>query len=172
MLIEYLLVFFARICDVSLATIRMLLVVRGKKYPAAIVGFFEASIYIAALGRVVANVDDPLKILVYGLGFASGTLLGSMLEAKLAIGHVSLEVVPPKETVEELLQILRSSGYGVTVLSGRGMEGEREVLFVTTDRKTLPKLTSVIEQYSPGAFVTVFETRSVQGGVLPYRKMK
>lgn len=173
MFVEYLIVFFARILDVSLATIRMILVVRGKRYPAAFIGFFEVSIYVVALGRVVGNMNDPFKILAYGLGFASGTILGSFLEEKLAIGHVSLEVIPEETaSCEELLAALRSAGFGVTVLTGRGMRGERPVIMVTTDRKTLPKLTSLVEEFSPGAFIAVLETRSVKGGVIPYRKMK
>lgn len=170
--VEYLVIFIARICDVSLATVRMLLVVRGRKYPAAAIGFLEASIYIGALSRVMKNVDDPWKILAYGLGFASGTIIGSLIEERLAIGHVALQVIPADGTAEELLTVLRTAGYGVTVLEGRGMTGPKEVLLVSTDRKTLPRLSSIIEEFAPGSFVTVLETRNVQGGVIPYRRLK
>lgn len=172
MIFEYLLIFVARVFDVSLSTIRMLLLVRGRKYPAAAVGFLEASIYIAALSRVLQNVNDPLKILAYGLGFASGSLLGSAIEEKLAIGHVALQVIPTEGTGDELLGALRTTGYGVTVLEGEGMTGTKMIFMVSTDRKTLPRLTSMIEEFSPGSFVTVLETREVLGGVIPYRKAK
>lgn len=172
MILEYSLIFVARVFDVSLSTIRMLLLVRGRKYPAAAVGFLEASIYIAALSRVLQNVNDPLKILAYGLGFASGSLLGSAIEEKLAIGHVALQVIPTEGTGDELLSALRTTGYGVTVLEGEGMTGTKMIFMVSTDRKTLPRLSSMIEEFSPGSFVTVLETREVLGGVIPYRKAK
>ncbi len=172
MFVEYIVIFVARILDVSLATVRMLLVVRGKKYPAAFIGLMEASIYITALGRIVKNISDPWKVLAYGLGFASGTLLGSLLEEKLAIGHVALQVIPGEASAEELLVAMRTMGYGVTVLEGKGMTGPKMVMLVSADRKTLPRLTSLIEEFSPGCFVTVLETRAVRGGVIPYRKVK
>ncbi len=172
MFVEYLLIFVARIVDVSLSTVRMLLVVRGRRYPAALIGFMEASIYITALSRIMANIRDPWKILAYGLGFASGTLLGSVLEERLAIGHVALQVIPHEDSQEELLAALRTIGYGVTVLEGRGMTGPKMVMLVSADRKTLPRLTSLIEEFSPGCFVTVLETRTVRGGVIPYRRIK
>jgi len=167
---EYLFIFVARILDVSLATVRMLLVVRGRRYPAAGIGLLEASIYVGALSRVMKNLDDPWKILAYGLGFASGTIIGSIIEEKLAIGHVALQVIPAEGMAEELLSVLRTAGYGVTVLQGKGMTGPKEVFLVSTDRKTLPRLSSIIEEFAPDSFVTVLETRSVQGGVFPYRR--
>ncbi|HHY12119.1 MAG TPA: DUF2179 domain-containing protein [Firmicutes bacterium] len=170
--LEYLIIFFARVCDVTLSTVRMLLVVRGKRYPAAAIGMVEASIYITALGRVMKNINDPWKVLAYGLGFASGTLLGSVVEEWLALGHVSLEVIPPEENGEELLRALRTAGYGVTVLTGHGMKGQKIVLMVSTDRKSLPRLTSIIEEFAPDCFMTVLETRAVRGGVTPFRSMK
>jgi len=169
---EYLLILLARVLDVSLATVRMLLVVRGKKYPAAAVGFVEATVYIAVLSRIMQNLSDPMKVLAYGLGFASGTLLGGFLEERLAIGQVSCLVIPSTGTADELLKALRTTGYGVTVLEGQGMTGTKTVLLVSTDRKTLPRLTSLIDEFSPGSFVTVLETKDVVGGVIPYRKTK
>ncbi|HOB29854.1 MAG TPA: DUF2179 domain-containing protein [Bacillota bacterium] len=172
MFLEYILIFAARVCDVSLSTLRMIMVVRGKKYPAAAIGMVEATIYIAALGRVMTNINDPWKMLAYGLGFATGTLLGSTIEERLAMGHVSLEVIPPEETAEELLKALRTAGYGVTVLTGYGLKGEKMVLMISTDRKSLPRLTEIIEEFAPDSFVTILETRAVRGGVTPYRHTK
>jgi uncharacterized protein YebE (UPF0316 family) len=169
-LLEYLLIFFARVCDVTLSTVRMILVVRGKRYPAAAIGLVEASIYITALGRVMRNIDDPLKVLAYGLGFASGTLLGSWVEERLALGHVTLEVIPPEENAEELLRAVRTAGYGVTVLTGHGLKGPKQVLLVSTDRKSLPRLAAIIEEFAPDSFMTVLETRAVRGGVTPFLK--
>lgn len=172
MALEYLLIFFARVCDVTLSTVRMLMVVRGKKYPAAAIGFLEATTYIIILQRIMKNLQDPWKILAYGLGFASGTLLGGFLEERMAIGHVSLQVIPSETYGDDLLKALRTTGYGVTVLEGKGMTGTKMVLLVSTDRRTLQRLTSLIEEFAPGSFVTVLETKDIVGGVIPYRKAK
>jgi uncharacterized protein YebE (UPF0316 family) len=172
MFVEYLLIFLARIVDVSLSTVRMLLVVRGRRYLAAATGVMEATVHVAVLSRIVTNVRDPWRILAYGLGFASGTLLGRVLEERLSMGHVSLQVIPHEDSQDELLAAMRTMGYGVTVLEGRGMTGPKMVMLVSADRKTLPRLTSLIEEFSPGCFITVLETRAVQGGVIPYRRTK
>jgi uncharacterized protein YebE (UPF0316 family) len=172
MFLEYFLIFFARVCDVSLSTLRMMLVVRGKRYPAACIGFVEASIYIIALTRVVRNIDDPLKILAYGLGFSSGTILGSFIEERLAIGHVSLEIIPNDGNADQIITAIREAGFGVTAIEGKGMTGEKTILFVSLDRKALPRLNSIIQEMSPGCFVATLETRSIYGGVIPYRRAK
>jgi uncharacterized protein YebE (UPF0316 family) len=66
------------------------------------------------------NISDPIKVLAYGLGFASGTLLGGYLEERLAIGQVTCQVIPSNGTADDLLKALRTTGYGVTVLQGQG----------------------------------------------------
>ena len=111
-----------------------------------------------------------MKVLAYGLGFASGTLLGSWVEERLALGHVTLEVIPPEENAEELLRAVRTAGYGVTVLTGHGLKGPKQVLLVSTDRKSLPRLAAIIEEFAPDSFMTVLETRAVRGGVTPFLK--
>ena len=164
-LFEYLLIFFARVCDVTLSTVRMLLVVRGKRYPAAAIGLVEASVYITALARVMKSIDDPLKVLAYGLGFASGTLLGSVVEERLALGHVSLEVIPPDENAEELLRALRTAGYGLPSYRLRD-EGPEEGLLVSTTAK-LPRLTAIIEEFAPDCFMTVLDPGGSRGNTFP-----
>lgn len=80
MILELLFIFFARIIDVSLGTIRMILVIRGDKLPAALIGFFEIMVYTVALGLVVGSLDDPVKLIVFCTGFALGILVGSVIE--------------------------------------------------------------------------------------------
>lgn len=171
-LTEYFVIFLARVLDVSLATFRMLLVVKGKKYPAAGIGFLEASIYITALTRVLKNLNDPYKILAYGLGFAAGTILGSWLEEKIALGLATVEVVPQDGRELELESRLREAGFGVTVLSGRGLRGARPVLMLSCDRKSIPKVDEIIKDVAPDSFMTILETRLMRGGISPYRKAK
>jgi len=81
-----------------------------------------------------------------------------------------LEVIPPEENAEELLRAVRTAGYGVTVLTGHGLKGPKQVLLVSTDRKSLPRLAAIIEEFAPDSFMTVLETRAVRGGVTPFLK--
>lgn len=85
---NFLFIFIARMADVALMTIRMLMIVRGKRIQAAVIGFFEVTIYILALGQVVQNIDNTYSILAYALGFSSGNYLGSYLEEKMAMGFM------------------------------------------------------------------------------------
>ncbi|CCQ95951.1 conserved hypothetical protein [[Clostridium] ultunense Esp] len=74
-IIGYLLIFFARVSDVTLATIRMLMVVQGRKVQAAIIGFFEVSIYVTALSKVVSSLDNIGNLLAYALALPVGITL-------------------------------------------------------------------------------------------------
>lgn len=94
--LNFLFIFFARVVDVSLLTVRMLMIVRGKKYLAAVLGFFEVTIYIVALGRVMTSLDNWVNILAYSSGFAVGNIVGSVLETKMAIGTIMVRIVPKK----------------------------------------------------------------------------
>lgn len=156
-------IFFARVADVSLGTIRVLMVMRGHRLAAASLGFFEIIVYILALNRVVTNLDTPLNLLVYALGFAVGTVVGSFIEEHLAVGFLLAEVIP-KEGGEVLAQELRYHNFGVTLIRGEGRDGPRNVLHIILPRKKLPQLHTIIDRIHPNAFLTIFDARRTMGG--------
>ncbi|MCL6450040.1 MAG: DUF5698 domain-containing protein [Acetobacteraceae bacterium] len=168
----YLVVFGARVIDVSLSTVRTLMLVRGRKFEAAAIGFFEVSVYIVALGLVVSDLQDPLKLVVYALGFATGNLVGSLVEERLALGYLTVEAIVKEPEGFTLAEALRDGGFGVTTVVGRGREGPSHVLFVSVRRRSLRRLLSLLKKHSPQAFVTVLETRGVRGGVFDFRQRK
>lgn len=90
MILTALFILLARVIDVSLGTIRILLLMQGSRLYAAIIGFFEFLIYIFILGTVVQHLDNPLNLITYSLGFALGNFIGSLFEEKIAIGHVTV----------------------------------------------------------------------------------
>lgn len=165
----YLLIFFARIADVSLATVRTLLLVRGRRLPAGLIGFFEVSIYIMALSRVMGELSHPLNLLFYAAGFATGNVVGSLVEEKLAVGTVMVQVISREGGALQAADVLRADGFGVTVVDGHGREGDRPVLLVGMQRKVLPRFLKRIDGLLPGAFVTVLDSRQAMGGVLGFR---
>jgi uncharacterized protein YebE (UPF0316 family) len=168
---NFLFIFIARMADVALMTIRMLMIVRGRRVQAALIGFFEVTIYILALGQVMQNIDNTYSILAYALGFSSGNFLGSYLEEKMAMGFMTVHVIS-KDYADELVEALRDLGYGVTVVNGMGRYRLRKLLYITLRRKDLSSLLAQIEKEDKEAFVTVMDTRAIRGGFLFNRREK
>lgn len=170
-ILGYLFIFFARVLDVSMATIRMLMIVQGRRIQAALIGFFEVSIYVLALGKVVSGLNNPINLLVYALGFASGNYIGIFIEEKMALGNLTAQVVISYNT-EEVVDLLRAKGFGVTVIEGYGKEGLRNILNITLARKDLDKLHETLESLECGAFITVSSTKQIRGGYMARIKKK
>lgn len=162
-LLGYFAIFIARVADVTLATFRTLMVVQGRRVPAAIIGFFEISIYVTALSKVVNNLDNPLNLLSYALGFAYGNYLGITIENKVALGNLSVQIIL-KTPDNKLKELLRGSGFGVTVLVGQGLEGTREILNLVINRKDLKRLKKLVYEYDETAFITVNNINPISGG--------
>lgn len=167
----YLLIFLARIFDVSAGTIRVLLIVRGRKWLASSIGFFEVMVYIVVLKHVVDRLNDPLSLIIYCLGFAAGSFVGSALEEKMAMGFCTVQVVP-NSYAPELVSVLRDEGYGVTVWEGEGRTGPRSILNIMLHRRSLKRLLNIIREWDREAFVTVLDARVTKGGFFFQRKGK
>ena len=163
-------VFSARIIDVSIGTIRTILLVKGQRRIASVLGFFEVMIYLIVLGKVVGSIDQPILILAYCLGYATGNIIGSKIEEKLSIGRLVAQVIV-KENIDEMVQSLRDAGFGVTIFEGEGMEGRSYMLNIILDRKQVRKLQEVIDGCNCGAFITTMDVRSSLGGYFQPKKL-
>ncbi len=169
----YLFIFFARVADMSLDVLRILMLMRDRRIWAAVIGFFEVSIFVLALNEVLkGGLTDPGKIIAYAGGFAAGNYLGSVIESKLAIGFLSIHIIPPKDMAEEFTGLMREEGFGVTSVQGCGRDGERTMLFVMIKRKDLNKALAIINNICPNAFFNVSDARRIHGGVFPVKKGK
>lgn len=164
-------IFGARILDVSMGTIRMLMLMRGKKYYAAFIGFFEVIIFILVLGTVVNQLDNPIYLIMYGLGFATGNIVGGWLEEKMAVGFLTVQIIS-KNHSKILTEVLRGNGYGVTVIDSHGWEGERDILNLQIKRKDMPDVERLIRETDADAYVTIFDTRNALGGYFKRSKKK
>lgn len=161
----YALIFLSRVVDVSLTTVRTLMVVQGRKVQAAIIGFFEVGIYVTALGFVVKDLsDNPLKLFIYCLGFATGNYVGITIENKIALGNLSAQIILRDSENRDLVQTLRDNGFGVTVIQGEGINGPKEVLTVALNRKDLRFLKNLVYEYEEKAFITVNSINPISGG--------
>lgn len=164
-------IFFARVSDVTLATLRILMLMRGESLKAAAIGFFEVTIYILALARVIDSLDDPIRLVVYALGFATGNFVGSNIEERLAMGFATAQVISVNKS-GELAEMAREEGFGVTVLEGCGREGTHHILHILLKRKDLPCFLQLIRKVDDQAFVSVMDTRKIFGGYFSKIKAK
>ena len=158
MLAGYLFIFFARVVDVSLATVRLLFVVRGRKVEAAIIGFFEVIIFVTALARVMGHLDNWFNILAYAGGFATGNLVGGLVEERLALGFAATQIISRLKD-DELRDAIRAAGFGLTVISGQGKDGERHILLVVSKRKDLPRLSRLVDSIDDHAVIITTDAR-------------
>lgn len=170
-LIVYITIFIAKISHVSLGTIRIIYLTRGKSFTAAVVGFFEVIIYLVALTTVLDNLDHWSNILVYGLGYATGNIIGSMIEEKIAVGFVNVQIITV-QNCGSLEEQLREQGYGVTSMPCYGKEGAHRTLQVLLKRRELPNFLKIMQQTAPDAFVSIFDTRKIMGGYFNRMKAK
>ena len=166
-----LVVFLLRVTDVSMATLRMLLIMRGRRFLAPMIGFFEILIWVTAIGIVVQHLQSPLHVIGYAAGFASGSFLGLLLEERLALGLATVRAVV-RSGGPELSAELRAAGFGVTEMVGRGKEGAVEVLYSVLPRRRVPDALKLIDAGAPDSFVVVDEPRRVQRGWLYPAKKK
>lgn len=161
----FILIMFAKIIEVSMATVRTVLITKGEKTIGAVIGFFEVILWIYIASNVLNNIgDNPLKAIFYALGFAIGNYVGSIIEEKLAIGLVEVQIIVHEEEGKTLTDFVRSSGYAVTVVKGEGKTNPREILYVFAPRKKVNGLVELVKKKEENAVITVSETKPVYGG--------
>jgi len=164
-----LLIFIARVADVSLGTVRVIFITRGLKYLAPIVGFFEILIWLMAIGQIMRNLSNPLCYIAYAAGFATGNYVGILIAEKLSLGVVLIRVITSKEA-SELLEYLKSADYGVTSVDAQGSAGKVQVVFTIVRRREVASVVNLIKQFNPKAFYTIEEVGFVEEGIFPTRK--
>jgi len=157
------LIFGLRIVDVSLDTMRVLNAVRGNRMVAASLGFFQALIWIVAVGNAIKHLNSWYHILGYAAGFATGTLVGITIERALAYGLSTVRIVSQHGGVE-IAEALRERGYGVTEIPGFGRDGGVEIVHSVVQRQHLGEVMRIVDRWDSKAFVTVEEPRVLRGG--------
>jgi uncharacterized protein YebE (UPF0316 family) len=163
-------VFFLRIADVSMATIRMILIVRNHKVLVPIIGFFEVLIWVLAVGVVVQHLTSPLHLLGYAGGFAAGNLVGLLIEERLALGVATVQTIV-QNGGRALATVLRGAGFAVTEMDARGREGPVLHLYSAIPRRQMPAYLDTVDAAAPDAFVIVEEPRAVRRGwMFPARR--
>jgi uncharacterized protein YebE (UPF0316 family) len=164
MVILPLFIFVARVLDVSMATIRIIFVSRGKKFLAPILGFFEALIWIIVIGQVMQNLGSIFSYIAYAGGFATGTLVGMIIEEKLAIGVVVVRIIVMKDQCQ-IQRRLSEAGFGVTTVDAQGKTGAVKIIYSIMKRKELDDAIDIIESCDSKVFYSIEDAKKVNLGV-------
>ena len=166
-----LLIFLARVCDVSLGTLRIIFVSKGKKNIAPFLGFFEVLIWITAVSRIMQNLDNYINYIAYAAGFATGNFVGMIIEERLAMGIQMIRVFT-QERGRDLVQSLNSKGYGATFVEAHGAKEKVHLIYTIIQRNELENVLEVIDSFNPKAFYTIEDVKAVNEGIFLPRKHK
>lgn len=164
-----LLIFLARITDVSLGTVRLIFVSRGYKFLAPIAGFFEVLIWILVIGQIMQNLANPLCYIAYAGGFATGNFVGLLIAEKLSLGTVIIRVITQRPAAD-LIDRLRQRQYGVTGMKGQGANGPVEIIFTIVRRREVGVVIELVKKFNPQAFYSIEDVDLVERGVFPIQK--
>jgi uncharacterized protein YebE (UPF0316 family) len=158
------LIFLARICDVSIGTIRIIFVSKGNKRIAPILGFFEVLIWITAISKIMQNLDNYVNYVAYAAGFATGNFVGMIIEEKLAMGIQMIRIIT-HQSGDELVQSLNSKGYGATSVEAKGAKEKVHLIYSIVQRQELDRVIQVIDTVNPKAFYTIEDVKAVNEGI-------
>ena len=164
-----LMIFLARVVDVTLGTMRIIFTSRGMRNLAPVLGFIETFIWIVAVSSIVKHAQNVAAFVGYAAGFATGTYVGMMIENKLAVGTITIRAIIRRDP-KELIETLHAAGFGVTAVDGHGSTGDVKIIYSTVKRANLPAIIDIFHQTLPGAFLSVEEVRSTEQGVFPLSK--
>jgi uncharacterized protein YebE (UPF0316 family) len=155
------LIFLARVSDVSINTVRVIYMLNGRRYLSTALGFFESLIWLIAISQILQNVTNPVTYLAYSGGFATGIWVGMIIEERLAIGNVIIRIISQKDATQ-MIDNLREYGLRITVLDAEGNNGPVSVIFLISKRQQLQSITEIVEQTNPMAVFTVEGVKSVR----------
>ena len=160
------LIILARISDVTIGTLRIVMVSKGQKYIAPILGFFEVTIWLVAMSKIIQNIDNWVAYVAYGLGFAAGNYIGLILEEKLAVGIVHLQIIT-RTNADNLIAKLKAKGYGITYHEAYGANEKVAVIYSIIKRVDINEVIEIIRTYNPNAFYSIEDVKFVNKGIEP-----
>lgn len=161
------LIFFARILDQSIGTMRLIFLSKGMKSIAPFLGFFEVIIWLLAIGQIMQHLDNWLCYVAYGAGFAMGNFIGITLEERLSIGTSIIRVILSSQS-PELIAALKLHNFGLTILDADGSKGKVKILFSIIRRKEIPAFLKTLHDHHPTAFYTIEDVKAAKEGVFKH----
>ena len=165
-ILVWLLVCFAKIVEITIQSLKTVLMVKGQSLRAAALGFVECLIWGLAISTIIGSLGDNYYLLgFYCVGYATGLYLGATLEAKIALGTSNLELIANDDSTEKITAYLKENGKGYTVFDGYGSTGKMNMIFVVLSRKEAPKVLKEIRKACDNhVFVAVSDVSKYAGG--------
>jgi len=169
---ELALIFFAKIVEVTMGTLRIILINKGYRKQGVILSFIEIVLWVFVASRVINGITEaPIKGIVYSLGFSAGVYTGSRIESWLAFGRVLVQIITSGSNGDELTNTLRKEGYGVTTINAHGKDDDRLVLMVYTDRKKKAQVIKRIQSIDSKAMIVINDVSTMGGYFSPWRQL-
>lgn len=160
MLLLGIVIFCARVIDVSMSTVRTISIVHGWTKTAFLLGLIEVSVWLIVLTEVIDKIrQEPLLGVFYALGFSAGNVVGIRLERRLALGQVILRIVSVQGNV--IAEKLREAGFAVTIFQGEGKSGPMVMVYTVCERKDVEKALVIVKDIEPDAFYTTVSAGQV-----------
>jgi uncharacterized protein YebE (UPF0316 family) len=156
-------IFLLRVTDMSLDTLRVLFVIRGRRPLAWTLGFMQSALWVIAITTVLSNLDNLWNLAAYASGFATGNVVGMIIEERLAIGHAHIRIISSRRG-NAIVEAVREAGYAATEVAGRGKDGTVAVISCSIRRKDISKVQREIYKVDPDVFVTLEEIRPLHRG--------
>ncbi|MCL2261268.1 MAG: DUF2179 domain-containing protein [Fibromonadales bacterium] len=158
------LIVLARICDVSLGTVRIILIGKGYKKVAPVIAFFEVLLWIIVVSRILQNLDKIQFYFAFALGFALGTLIGMKIENRLSLGQLVIRIISNQDYTH-LIETLTKNNFNFTTMDAKGKFGPVKIIFTVIKRHSLNKAIKIIESSENSAFYTIEDIRHVKGSL-------
>lgn len=157
-------IFAARTINVAVDTLRFMYNLRGKRLLSWILGFIQSVIFVVVIGSVLTNLENPLNVIAYAAGFATGNVVGMMIEKRLAIGFTYFNIISRNRSTE-IANALRSEGYGVTEIPAKGRESNFMMIDCRVRRKEADEVEALVLKVDPEAFITAEDITPRQSGI-------
>jgi len=167
-----LLIFLARVCDVTMETVRIVFISKGIRLLATVIAFFEIVIWLLAVEVVMEDLANIANFLAFALGFATGTYVGLVVEEKLSLGKVILRIVTAEDSRDAIVSCLQSGNHGITCVEARGSRGSVTMILSLVNRSEISCITDRIDRINPKAFFSVEDVRYVNEGVFRQRDLR
>ena len=164
-LLGALLIFALRVFGIAISTLRVLVMMRGKKIASFVAGFFEVLAYVIAIAAVVNNLDNIWNVLGYCLGFSVGTVVGMILDERTASGYTNVRIIS-RYQAQRIIEQIHTAGYGAAVGWGHGRGGTVGMILAIVRRKEAEELCAIAERVDPNAFITIEDARAVRRGYI------
>jgi len=153
----------ARITDVSMATLRIILITKGLKKIAPLVAFCEVFIWVIVARQILSEHPNFVQLLAYCVGYTLGTYIGILIDNKLSLGKVIVRIITGKDCME-LQQAIWDNKFGLTTVDAHGKDGELKLLFIVINRIDMDNLLGLIKKHNPHAFFTIENVQSANAG--------